>query len=99
MAKNKFYSVTKEINGTKYTAQFAGLSTALKATDSSYIDGTQNISTEKFGEFIFKNIIVEPAGLKADDFESIEEYNEVVTFGRKVMQGDFRSEANKDTAK
>lgn len=99
MAANKFYSVTKEINGKKYTAQFNGLSCALRAVDSSYIEGTNNTSVEKIADYIFKNVMVEPAGLSIDDFESLEEFNEVVAFGREVMQGKFRDQANKTGAK
>ena len=41
------YEVTKKINGKNYTAQFSGISTALTAVDSSYIEGTQNTSVAK----------------------------------------------------
>lgn len=92
---NKFYAVTKEINGKKYVAQFNGLSCALKMVDQSYIEGTNNTSVEKIAKFVFENAIVEPKGLTVDDFDSIEEFNEVVTFGREVLQGKFRDEANK----
>ncbi|WP_405378833.1 hypothetical protein [Phascolarctobacterium sp.] len=93
MEKNKFYTVNKEINGTNYVAQFNGLSCALRAVDQSYIDGTQNTSVEKLANYIFANVIVEPRGLSIDDFESMEEFNEVVAFGREVMQGNFRDKA------
>ena len=95
MGKQKFYTVTKTINGTEYVAQFNGLSCALKAVDQSYIEDSQNTSVEKLSKYIFDNVIVEPKGLTVDDFDSMEEFNEVVTFGRKVMQGDFRDQANK----
>lgn len=95
---NKFYTVEKEINGKKYTAQFNGLSCALKAVDQSYIEGTSNTSVEKLAEYIFANVIVEPKGLDIDDFESMEEFNEVVTFGREVMQGKFRDKATDKAA-
>lgn len=90
----KFYEVTKEINGKQYTAQFNGISTALKAVDSCYIEGTQNTSTIKMSEYLFKNVIVEPKGLKIDDFDNMDEYNEVVAFAREVMQGKFRQETD-----
>ena len=96
---NKFYTVTKTINGKEYVAQFSGLSSAIKAVDQSYIDDTRNTSVEKLSKYIFENVIVDPKGLTIDDFESMEEFNEVVTFGREVMQGNFREEANKTTAK
>ena len=100
MENNKFYTVEKEINGKKYVAQFNGLSCALRAVDSSYIEGTQNTSVEKLAKYIFANVIVEPQNLTIDDFESMEEFNEVVTFGREVMQGNFRDKAaNKAAAK
>lgn len=95
----KFYTREKEINGTKYVAQFSGLLTALRAVDESYIEGTQNTSTEKMAEYLFKNVIVEPAGLKIDDFEDMGEFNAVITFARDVMQGKFREETNEKTAK
>ena len=94
-ANKKFYTATKEINGKKYTAQFNGLSCALRAVDSTYIEGTNNTSVEKMADYIFQNVIVEPKGLTIDDFESMEDFNEVVSFGRDVMQGKFRPEEDK----
>lgn len=100
MANNKFYTVEKEINGNKYVAQFNGLSCALRAVDQSYIEGSNNTSIEALSRYIFDNVIVEPKGLSIDDFDSMEEFNEVVTFGREVMQGKFRDKAaDKTTAK
>ena len=90
---NKFYTVKKEINGKEYTAQFSGISAALKAVDASYIDDSNNTSVEKLAEYLFNNIIVEPKGLTPDDFDSLTEFNEVVAFARGVMQGEFRKEA------
>lgn len=99
MANNKFYTVDKEINGTKYVAQFNGLSCAIRAVDSSYIEGTNNTSVEKLSKYIFENVIVEPKGLTIDDFDDFEEFNAVVNFGQEVMQGKFRKEEDKATAK
>jgi hypothetical protein len=98
MGKKNFYTATKTINGTEYVAQFNGLSCALRAVDQSYIEGSSNTSVEKMAEYIFKNVIVEPQGLTIDDFTSIEEFNEVVSFGREVMQGKFRNEETNKTA-
>lgn len=99
-AKNKFYTVKKEINGVTYTAQFNGLSTALRAVDNSYIEGSGNTSSEKFAKYILENVIVDPK-MDIDDFESTDELNEVVKFGREVMQGNFRDKKDKpaDTGK
>lgn len=94
----KFYQVKKTINGVEYTAQFNGISAALNAVDNSYIEGTQNTSVAKLSKYLFENVIVEPKGLTADDFESMDEFNEVVTFAREVMQGDFREEKDKKSA-
>lgn len=96
---NKFYTVKEEINGKVYTAQFSGISAALKAVDASYIEGTSNTSVEKMAQYLFDNIIVDPKGLTIDDFESMEEFNQVVGFARRVMQGEFRTQANQGTAK
>ncbi|PNV62212.1 hypothetical protein C0033_08855 [Clostridium sp. chh4-2] len=99
MDKSKFYTVEKEFNGKKYVAQFSGVSAAVRAIDSSYIDGTSTTSTEKLGQYILDNIIVDPKGLTADDFETLEEYNTVTTWGRDVMYGKFRNGANASTGK
>lgn len=99
MDKSKFYTVEKEINGKKYVAQFAGISAACRAVDSSYISGSSNTSTEKLGQYILDNIIVEPKGLAADDFDTMEEYNTVTTWGRDVMYGKFRDASDKAGAK
>lgn len=95
----KFYTVKKEINGVTYIAQFNGISAALKAVDNSYIEGTNNTSVEKLSKYLFENIIVEPKGLTPDSFESMEEFNEVVTFAREVMQGDFREKKDEKSIK
>ena len=92
MAKKKFYTVDKEINGVVYTAQFNGVSAALRAIDETYIDGTDTTSSEKFPEYILEHVIVQPKGLTPDDFDSIKELQEVVTFARKVMQGEIKGE-------
>ena len=87
-----FYQVKKTINGVEYTAQFNGISAALKAVDDSYIQGSNNISSLKLAEYIFNNVIVSPK-VMVDNFDSIEDMNKVVEFGREVMQGNFRNEA------
>lgn len=94
MAKNKFYQVTKEIDGETYVAQFNGLKNALRAVDQNYIEGSNNISTEGLTEYLLENVIVEPKGLTIDDFDSIEQLNKVTKFAREVMQGKFRDTAN-----
>lgn len=96
---NTTYQVEKIINGKKYIAQFIGISAALKAVDSSYIQGTNNTSVEKMSEYLFKHIIVEPQNLTIDDFETMDEFNEVVEFAREVMQGNFRDKKDKGTTK
>lgn len=98
MAKQT-YTIKKTINGTEYVAQFSGISTSLRAVDESYIEGTSNTSMEKMAEFLFKYVIVEPAGLTVDDFESMEDFNAVVKFATGVMKGEFRKEANAGAAK
>ena len=93
MGKNKFYTVEKEINGVNYVAQFSGLSCAMKAIDTTYIEGTSTTCMEDFAGYILENVIVEPAGLTIDDFDTMDDLNAVVKFGREVMQGKFRDKA------
>lgn len=94
MAENtsriKFYQRTKVINGVEYTAQFNGMSAALDAIDENYIDNSSNISIKKLAKHIFDNVIIEPKGLTPDDFESIDDMNEVIKWASAVMQGKFR---------
>lgn len=96
MAK-KPYTVKKEINGKEYIAQFNGISEAVKALDEWRKDN-ENISITKMSEYILAHVIVEPPKLTMDDFDSMEELNEVVAFGREVMQGNFREKANEGAA-
>lgn len=94
-----FYTVSKEIRGKEYKAQFNGISAALSAVDESYIEGTSNTSVAKLAKYLFENVIVEPKGLSVDDFDNMDEFNEVVTFAREVMQGNFRETENKKSTK
>lgn len=95
----KTYTAEKVINGTKYIAQFNGISAALDALDNSYIDGTSNTSISKLAKYLLENVIIEPHNLQIDDFEDMDEFNEVIEFAREVMQGNFRKKANKGTTK
>lgn len=95
----KFYQRKKTINGVEYTAQFNGLSAALSAVDETYIQNTETTSLKLLSQYIFENVIVEPKGLTADDFETMEELNEVLRFGREVMQGKFRDKKDFSTEK
>lgn len=94
MAVN-FYTVKKEINGVVYTAQFNGMSAALKAVDSSYIDGTNTVSSYKISQYLLENVIVDPK-VTIDDFACAEDLNEVTQFAQEVMQGNFREEAKQE---
>lgn len=78
---------TKVINGKKYVAKFMGIPFALRTIDNCYIDGTENISMKKLAKQLFEKVIVKPEKLTADDFETMKDYQEVVAFARKVMQG------------
>lgn len=99
MATQKFYTVEKEINGVKYIAQFNGISAALEAADSFYIEDSGNISSKKMADYILQHVIVEPKKLTPDDFESVDELGEVIAWGRGVMQGDFRPKEDKGKVK
>ena len=89
MAK-KCYSVEKEINGTVYKAQFNGLSAALEANDSTYIDGTNVTSLVKMTVYLFKHVIVSPRNLTVDDFDNMDVLGDVVAFARDVMNGNIK---------
>lgn len=96
---NKFYTTEKTINGKTYKAQFNGISAALEAVDNCYIDGTSNVSMVKMAEYVLSNVIVEPKGLTPDDFDTLDEFQEVIGFGREVMEGKFRPAKDDSAAK
>lgn len=91
MAKFESYKVTKEFNGTKYTAQFAGCSVALKATDECK-DKNGEVSNLKLSQFLLDHVIVEPSGLTVDDFEDVESLGNVTGFAGEVMSGKIKPE-------
>ena len=78
---------TKKIGDKEYTVQFNGVLAAVRAIDSSYIEGTSNTSTEKLSKYILENFVVTPENLSIDDFDSMDDFNEVVAFAREAMQG------------
>ena len=94
----KTYTVEKEINGKKYVAQFNGLSAALEAVDACHIGDSNLISAAKMTKYLLDNVVVDPKNLTADDFDTVEELNEVTDFARDVMQGLFRDKANAGAA-
>lgn len=86
MEKNtsKIYTASKEIGGVTYRAQFNGVRECLRAID------TYKNDTVKFHEYLLGNVIVEPPGLKIDDFDTLEEERLVTSFAADVMSGRFR---------
>lgn len=88
---NKIYTATKEINGVTYRAQFNGVRECIRATDKYKDD------TIAFHEYLLENVIVEPTGLKLDDFDDLEEERLVANFAAGVMSGRFRGEEKQGT--
>lgn len=80
-------TIEKEINGKKYVAEFKGIPFAVKTVDRSYVDNTSNTSVKKISEILLQEVIIEPKKLSIDDFETMEELNEVVSFAKDAMQG------------
>lgn len=102
MAEKKYYTRKKVIDGVEYTAQFNGISAYVDAVDECHVsvDGTTTtMGWGKLNRYILEKVIVEPAGLTMDDFESLETMSEVVRFGREVMQGKFRDSKDEGAAK
>ncbi len=89
MDDGKFYQRVKEIGGVAYTAQFNGLSAALRMLNESH-DKNGNFDFLAATRFVLDNVIVEPR-CSVDDFGDIGTLNEVVAFGREVAQGMFRT--------
>lgn len=96
----KFYQVTKEIRGVKYTAQFSGLSAWLRCAESAKEDdGTGDPSNVRIYEKVFDAGLVEPKGLKVDDFDSMEDLDAVFGFVSGVMKGKFRAQSEEKRTK
>lgn len=98
----KPYTVDREINGHKYTAQFNGFSQIYRMSDACYDPELKTTSTEKTTKYLFENVIVQPSGLTADDFDDFDELQEVIKFANEVMKGSFRKKdesGNKGTGK
>ncbi len=83
----KYSKFTKNIDGTEYTAQFNGFSELLRMSDETYIPGTNVTSAYKSAAYLLANTIVDPKGLTADSFESLDTLNKVITFASDVAQG------------
>lgn len=86
------YTVTKDIEGTKFTAQFNGLSFFYKVAGECNKNGS--VDVEKLHKYIFENVIVEPRGLTDDHFESVDDCSKVTEFAQEVMSGRFRGQAD-----
>lgn len=97
MAKVQPYKVSKEINGVTYTAQFTGSGQGLRAKDASN-DDNGNLQTEKLAQYLLDHVIVEPTGLDVDDFESLDELNDVTNFASEVMSGKLKPEKEEKKA-
>lgn len=97
MAKVQPYKVSKEINGVTYIAQFTGSGAGLRAKDASN-DDNGNLQTEKLAQYLLDHVIVEPTGLDVDDFESLDELNDVTNFASEVMSGKLKPEKEEKKA-
>lgn len=85
---DKTYTATKEVNGVTYQAQFNGVREAIRAANQCGKDEL------KLDEYLLENVVVNPPGLKLDDFEDVAEAREVLNFAASVMTGRFRNEEN-----
>lgn len=90
----KPYTVKREIGGVEYTFQFNGLSAWLQALDDCYVDGSSNVSAYKLNKYLLENVVVNPK-MEIDDFDSSDALSEVVTFARKVAQGNEKAASEK----
>lgn len=96
MSKVKFYQVEKEINGTKYTAQFSGMRAWMRLSDESKNGDT--VSTEKLIDKVLSVGLIEPR-VTMDDFETQDELMDVFNFVSEVMKGNFRDKEKQEATK
>lgn len=88
MANLKPKTFTKEINGNTYTAQFNGMYACLEALDEIGATSQKGPSLAKTAKYVLENVIVDPK-LSVNDFSSMDDLNDVVTFGLEIMKGNF----------
>ena len=93
----KTYQIKKVIGGKEYVAQFNGIAAAVEALDE-WRKENENISIAAMSKYVLEHVIVEPKGLTMDDFDTMDELNEVIAFGRDVCQGNFREQAKQSAA-
>jgi hypothetical protein len=81
--------ISREINGVKYTARYLGIKYAFRVQEECSIEGTEQLNIELLAQRLFDEVIVEPKGLKIEDFD---EYNQplnallaVIDFAKDVM--------------
>ena len=96
---DNFKQHKKEINGTVYTAQFNNLRETIRSKKIYTDPVTGRMDTEKLYDYLFQNVIVDPPGLKIEDFDDLDELSEVALFGLQVLNNRFReSGTNERTA-
>lgn len=88
----KGQQVKEKINEKEYTFQFNGLRAADRAI-KAVTDGKGEIDIEKMRDYLFENVVVEPAHIDYDEyFESADELDEVTKIATEVMRGKFRED-------
>lgn len=74
------------VRGKKYKFQHPGAKWYLKHTDKSR-DRNGVLQTEAYIQGLLDNVVIDPAGLKVDDFESVGEIEELVTELEQFLRG------------
>lgn len=70
-------TTTITVGGKEYKLQHPGVRWYLENTDNSR-DARGFLSVSKYAQNILDNVVVDPPGLKLDDFESVAELEELV---------------------
>lgn len=91
-------TVKKIINGVEYTAVWKGIAYADEATEKCCVNGKNTLSPFLLSEIVFNEIIIEPK-VCIDDFYSLEEFYEVLDFGKSVLYGEFETHKSKGKLK
>lgn len=81
-------------SGATYVFQFPGVRAVSKINDASK-NKFGVVMEERLSEEMLKHVIVQPK-LKIDDFESYEEYSEVINAAYAFISGQDKDEANDD---
>lgn len=92
-------TVKQKINGVEYVAVFKGLKFREQAVEKCTDKKTGRLSSYKLAEIVFDEIIIKPK-VNIDSFgDNIDEFADVLDFGKSVLLGELEPHKSKSKLK